>query len=188
VQNIRRGRIISVGTSVPKEVMTNADFEKMLDTTDEWIVTRTGISERHIAPKGSDYTCAGMGAQAAQVALERAGLTPDKVDGIICATVTPDAFFPSTACRIQASLGCRKVFAFDCVAACAGFVYALTIANNFIAAGQGDTFLIIGSEMMSRTIDWTDRATAILFGDAAGAAIVSHRRTGDGYTCHLHRK
>jgi 3-oxoacyl-[acyl-carrier-protein] synthase-3 len=172
VCNVRHGRIVSVGTCVPEQVMSNADFEKILDTSDEWITTRTGIRERHIAPKGSPLTNAELGANAARAALYRAGLSADQVDGIICATITPDAFFPSTACRIQNLLGCRKVLAFDCAAACAGFVYALSIANAFIATGQGSTFLVIGSEMMSRTIDWTDRATAILFGDGAGAVVL----------------
>lgn len=170
--NSRRGRIVSVGTYVPEQVMLNADFTKILDTSDEWITTRTGIRERHLTPKDSTLTTAQMGANAARIALERAGLAPDAVDGIICATITPDSFFPSTACRIQHLLGCRKVLAFDCAAACAGFMYGLGIANSFIASGQGSTYLVIGSEMMSRTIDWSDRATAILFGDGAGAAVL----------------
>ena len=152
--------------------MTNADFEKILDTSDEWITTRTGIRERHLVPKEGDITTAKMGTEAARIALDRAGITADQIDGIICATVTPDTFFPSMACRIQGALGCRRVLAFDCVAACAGFVYGLSIANAFIASGQGSTFLVVGSEMMSRTIDWTDRSTAILFGDGAGAVVV----------------
>jgi 3-oxoacyl-[acyl-carrier-protein] synthase-3 len=152
--------------------MSNAEFEKILDTSDEWITTRTGIRERHLVPKGSAMTTAGMGAEAARVALDRAGITADRIDGIICASITPDTFFPSTACRIQALLGCRKVLAFDCAAACAGFVYGISIANAFIRSGQGSTYLVIGSEMMSRTIDWTDRSTAILFGDGAGAVVV----------------
>ncbi|MBN1129579.1 MAG: ketoacyl-ACP synthase III [Chitinispirillaceae bacterium] len=169
---IRRGRIAAIGTGVPNEVMTNADFEKILDTSNEWILTRTGIRERHIAPKESDYSCAGLGTEASRKALERADVAPEQVDGIICATVTPDFFYPSTACRIQAALGCKKAFAFDCMAACAGFTYALTIANSFIGACRGSTYLAIGSEIMSRTIDWSDRSTAILFGDGAGAAVI----------------
>jgi 3-oxoacyl-[acyl-carrier-protein] synthase-3 len=172
VLKTRRGRIVSVGTYVPENIMTNADFEKILDTSDEWITTRTGIRERHIAPKGGAITTAEMGTKAARVALDRAGITADQIDGIICATVTPDFFYPSTACRVQGALGCRRVMAFDCAAACAGFVYGLTLANNCIAAGQGKTYLIVGSETMSRSIDWTDRSTAILFGDGAGAVIL----------------
>jgi 3-oxoacyl-[acyl-carrier-protein] synthase-3 len=172
VLNTRRGRIISVGTYVPENIMTNADFEKILETTDEWITTRTGIRQRHITPKASDTSTAEMGLAAARIALDRAGITSDQVDGIICATITPDSFYPSTACRIQGALGCRRVMAFDCAAACAGFVYGLTLANNCIAAGQGKTYLIVGSETMSRSIDWTDRSTAILFGDGAGAVVL----------------
>ena len=152
--------------------MTNKDFESFLDTSDEWIVTRTGIRERRIVPKGSTVGVAELGANAARIALERAGVALEKVDGIICATVTPDTFYPSTACRIQAALGCKNAFAFDCVAACAGFVYGLTLANNFIHAGQGETYLVVGSEILSRTVDWTDRATCILLGDGAGAVVV----------------
>jgi 3-oxoacyl-[acyl-carrier-protein] synthase III len=165
-------RILSVGTAVPETVMTNKDFEKFLDTSDEWIVTRTGIRERRILPKDTTVTNAELGANAARIALERAGISPEAVDGIVCATTTPDHFFPSTACEIQALLGCKNAFAFDCHAACAGFVYGLSIAQNFIRGGQSKTFLVIGAEIMSRSMDWTDRATCILFGDGAGAAVV----------------
>jgi 3-oxoacyl-[acyl-carrier-protein] synthase III len=172
VLKTRRGRIVSVGTYVPENIMTNADFEKILDTSDEWITTRTGIRERHITPKASDINTTEMGLAAARIALDRAGITADQIDGIICATITPDFFYPSTACRIQGALGCRRVMAFDCAAACAGFIYGLTLANNCIAAGQGKTYLIVGSETMSRSINWTDRSTAILFGDGAGAVVL----------------
>jgi len=172
VEHFKRARIVSVGTSVPDTVLTNSDFEKMVDTNDEWIVTRTGIKSRHVAAKGSMVTTAGLGSAAARLALERAKTAPEQVDGIICATITPDGLFPSTACKIQADLGCRGAFAFDIAAACAGFVYGLSLAKNFIAAGQGSTFLVVGSEMLSRITDYTDRATCILFGDGAGAAVV----------------
>jgi 3-oxoacyl-[acyl-carrier-protein] synthase-3 len=161
-----------VGTSVPETVMTNKDFEKFLDTSDEWIVTRTGIRERRILPKDTTVTNAELGANAARIAIERAGISPEDVNGIICATTTPDNFFPSTACEIQAMIGCKNAFAFDCHAACAGFVYALSMADNFIRGGQGKNFLVIGAEIMSRSMDWTDRATCILFGDGAGAVVV----------------
>lgn len=170
--NFKSVRILSVGTSVPDTVMTNRDFEKFLDTTDEWITTRTGIRERRILPKDTTVTNAELGANAARIALERAGVAPLSVDGIICATTTPDNFFPSTACEIQALLGCKNAFAFDCHAACAGFVYGLSIAQNFIRGGQGKTYLVIGAEIMSRSMDWTDRSTCILFGDGAGAVVV----------------
>lgn len=167
-----RSKILSIGTYSPENVMTNADFEKIVNTTDEWIVTRTGIRERHVVPKGQGITTAQLGTNAAREALTKAGITPEAVDGIICATVTPDTLFPSTACQIQAALGCKNAFAFDCLAACAGFVYALTLADNFIRGGQGTTFLIIGSEILTRATDYSDRATCILFGDGAGAAVV----------------
>jgi 3-oxoacyl-[acyl-carrier-protein] synthase III len=172
VTTFKSVRILSVGTAVPETVMTNKDFEKFLDTTDEWIVTRTGIHERRILPRDTTVTNAELGSKAARIALERAGVLPENVDGIVCATTTPDNFFPSTACEIQALLGCKNAFAFDCHAACAGFVYGLSIAQNFIRAGQVKTFLVIGAEIMSRSMDWTDRATCILFGDGAGAAVV----------------
>ena len=167
-----RARIVSIGTCVPETVLTNKDFEKMVDTSDEWIVTRTGIRNRHVVPKGSTITTAQLGSNAARSALEKAGIAPDQIDGIICATVSPDGFFPSTACKIQAALGCRKVMAFDISAACAGFVYGLSLARNFILSGQGSTFLVVGSEILSRFTDYKDRATCILFGDGAGAAVV----------------
>jgi 3-oxoacyl-[acyl-carrier-protein] synthase III len=179
VEHFKRARIVSVGTSVPDTVLTNSDFEKMVDTTDEWIVTRTGIKSRHVAARGSAVTTAGLGSAAARLALERAKIAPEQVDGIICATITPDGLFPSTACKIQADLGCRRAFAFDISAACAGFVYGLSLANNFIGAGQGSTFLVVGSEMLSRITDYKDRATCILFGDVAGAAVVQGTNDGD---------
>jgi 3-oxoacyl-[acyl-carrier-protein] synthase III len=186
VGKFKQARIVSIGTYVPDNVMTNNDFEKIVDTTDQWIVERTGIRKRHIVPKGSAITNAQLGTQAARVALEKAGVLPEQVDGIICATVTPDTFFPSTACHIQAALGATKAFAFDISAACAGFVYSLSLAKNFILAGQGSTYLIIGSEVLSRATDYTDRATCILFGDGAGAAVVQgtdDENTGILSTC-----
>jgi 3-oxoacyl-[acyl-carrier-protein] synthase-3 len=180
VDQFKRAGIVSLGTSVPDTVLTNSDFEKMVDTTDEWIVTRTGIRSRHIAAKGSGVTTASLGSDAARIALERAGVSPEQVDGIICATVTPDGFFPSTACKIQAELGCRGAFSFDISAACAGFVYGLSLADNFIRSGQGSVILVIGSEILSRLTDYSDRATCILFGDAAGAAVVRGTNGDDG--------
>jgi 3-oxoacyl-[acyl-carrier-protein] synthase-3 len=171
---------VSIGTCVPDTVLTNIDFEKMVDTTDEWIVTRTGIRQRHIVPKGSTVTTAQLGSTAARIALEKGGIAPDQIDGIICATVSPDGFFPSTACKIQAQLGCRKVMAFDISAACAGFVYGITLARSFILSGEGSTFLVVGSEILSRVTDYKDRATCILFGDGAGAAVVQAEET-DGH-------
>jgi len=153
-------------------VLTNKDLEKIVDTTDLWIEQRTGIKSRRIIPKDQPVPASDLGTKAAMVALERAGVKAEDVDGIICATFTPDSFFPSTACRIQAKLGCPKAYAFDVSAACAGFVYALTIANGLILSGRGKNVLVIGAEVISRTLDWTDRTTCILFGDGAGAVLL----------------
>lgn len=172
VTNFKRAQIVSVGAYVPDNVMTNRDLEKIVDTTDEWIVQRTGIKSRHIAPLDKQVSASELGAKAAKVAMERAGIAPEQVHGIICATFTPDSFFPSTACRIQALLGCSNAFAFDISAACAGFVYALTVANSMILSGQGENVLVIGAEVISRTLDWKDRSTCILFGDGAGAVML----------------
>ena len=176
----KRSRIVSLGTCVPETVMTNSDFEKYLDTSDEWIVTRTGIRERHIVPRDGSVRNADLGAEACRIALDRAGILPEQVDGIICATVTPDTLYPSTACTLQAKLGCKNAFAFDLLAACAGFIYALSMANSLILSGQAKTILIIGAEILSKTVDWSDRATCILFGDGAGAAVVQGTNDDEG--------
>jgi 3-oxoacyl-[acyl-carrier-protein] synthase-3 len=158
---------------VPPQILTNKDIEKIIDTSDEWIVTRTGIRERHIVGKDEAVHVYDLGAQAAQVALERAGIKPQSVDAVICATFSPDNFFPSTACKIQHILGCKHAFAFDISAACAGFVYALSVADSLIVSGQCATVVVIGAEIASRTLDWTDRTTCILFGDGAGAVVLT---------------
>lgn len=172
MKNKRCAQIISTGTYVPEPVMTNKDFEKFLDTSDEWIETRTGIKSRHIVPRDKHVAASELGAKAAGIAMKRAGIDPDQIDGIICATFTPDSFFPSTACRIQAILGCSCSFAFDISAACAGFIYALSNANALIVAGNASNILVVGSEVISKTLDWTDRSTCILFGDGAGAVLM----------------
>ncbi|NLD93893.1 MAG: ketoacyl-ACP synthase III [Fibrobacter sp.] len=170
--NLQSARIISVGTYVPENVVTNKDLEKIVNTTDEWIFTRSGIRERHIVPMDSQVSASELGAKAAIIAIERAGLKPVEIDGIICATFTPDSFFPSTACRIQAIIGCSNAFAFDVSAACAGFVYALTVADGLIKAGRNKNVLVIGTEVISKVLDWTDRSTCVLFGDGAGAVVL----------------
>jgi len=172
VANLQSARIISVGTYVPENVVTNKDLEKIVNTTDEWIFTRSGIRERHIVPMDSQVSASELGAKAAIIAIERAGLKPVEIDGIICATFTPDSFFPSTACRIQAIIGCSNAFAFDVSAACAGFVYALTVADGLIKAGRNKNVLVIGTEVISKVLDWTDRSTCVLFGDGAGAVVL----------------
>ena len=165
--------------------MTNFDFEKIFDTTDEWITSRTGIKQRHIIPneqRDSSFAWE-YGTRACKIALDRAKLSPDQIDGIICATFTPDYVFPSTACKIQAALGCPNAFAFDLSAACAGFVYGLAVANSFIVSGQAKRILLVGAELVSKTIDWTDRGTAILFGDGAGAVVLEADTSGNRGVC-----
>ncbi|MSP52735.1 MAG: ketoacyl-ACP synthase III [Gammaproteobacteria bacterium] len=159
------------GSYLPERILTNAELEKMVDTTDEWITSRSGISARHIA--AVDQTTADMGSIAAQRALEAAQLTPEKIDLIIVATCTPDKLFPSTACLIQARLACKNAAAFDLSAACSGFIYALSVADQYIRAGNAQHILVIGSEVLSRVTDWQDRGTCVLFGDGAGAVVVS---------------
>lgn len=167
-----KARVLSVGTYVPDTVITNDDLSKRVDTNDEWIRTRTGIRERRVVGENSSLQASDMGIRAGQVALDRAGVAATDVGAVICATFTPDCFFPSTACRIQHGLGCTSACAFDIAAACSGFVYGLSMADAMIRAGQVQTVLLVGSELISRTVDWTDRGTCILFGDAAGAVVV----------------
>lgn len=162
----------SIGAYVPKKKLTNQDFEKMVDTTDEWIVQRTGIKERYIA--SDDESTSDLATNAAKLAIERSGLSYGDIDAIICATITPDYFcMPSTACVIADKLGIKHVTAFDISAACSGFVYALSMAKAFIESGMKKNILIIGAEKMSSIVDYDDRTTSILFGDGAGAAIIS---------------
>ena len=163
---------ISIGAYVPKKVLTNQMLEKMVDTTDEWIKKRTGIDTRYIA-EPEEYT-SDMGAKASLQAIERSGLSKEDIDLVLCATVTPDYFnMPSTACIISDKLGIRNVQAFDISAACSGFVYLLSIAKAFIESGMKKNVLIVGSEKFSSIMDYSDRGTCILFGDGAGAAIIS---------------
>ena len=150
--------------------MTNADLEKIVETTDEWIVTRTGIRERRIARP--DETTSDMGAEAARRALAAAKLTAEQVDLIIVATITPDMGFPNTACFVQEKIGAVNAYCYDIEAACSGFLYALEIARQAVASGSADTVLVIGAEKISCITDWTDRALCVLFGDGAGAAVV----------------
>jgi 3-oxoacyl-[acyl-carrier-protein] synthase-3 len=154
-------------------VLTNADLEKMVDTTDEWITTRSGIKERRIAP---DYMCTSdMGAEAARRAIQQAGAREDEIDLIICATITPDMPFPATGCLIQQKLGAKRAAAFDMEAACSGFLYGLEIGQQFITSGTYNTVLVVGAEKLSTIVDWQDRSTCVLFGDGAGAAVLRSR-------------
>ncbi len=170
-----RARITGVGGYLPRRIVTNDELSQSLDTSDEWIAARTGIRQRHIA--GKDETAAFMGTRAAEVALAQAGVAASDVDAIILATATPDEAFPATAVRVQAALGLATGFAFDVSAACSGFVYALAVADAFLRAGTIRTALVIGSEVYSRILDWTDRGTCVLFGDGAGAVLL---QAGEG--------
>jgi 3-oxoacyl-[acyl-carrier-protein] synthase-3 len=170
-------RIAGIGSAVPEKVLTNADLEQTLDTSDEWIVERTGIRERHIA--GPDETVTQYALRAARQAMAQAGVDAAAIDGIIFATVTPDHRLPSAACDLQAALGAAGAWAFDVVAACPGWLYGVTVAEGLMATGLGETILVIGAEKLSCITDYTDRGTAILFGDGAGAAIVQRVKEGD---------
>jgi 3-oxoacyl-[acyl-carrier-protein] synthase-3 len=162
----------SIGAYVPEKVLTNSDLEKMVDTSDEWILKRTGIKERHIA--GDDEVTSDLGVKAGEMAIERSGLQKSEIDAVICATISPDYFcMPSTANMIAHKLGLNPVTSFDISAACTGFIYALNIAKSFVESGTAKNVLIIGAEKLSSIVDYTDRTTCILFGDGAGAAVVS---------------
>ncbi|MEI6149069.1 MAG: beta-ketoacyl-ACP synthase III [bacterium] len=162
--------IVGTGSYAPEKVLTNADLEKMVDTTDEWIVTRSGIRERHIARE--DEATSDLATVAAQRALEQAKVAPEDVDLIIVATITPDMVFPSTACFVQNRLGARNATCFDLEAACSGFLFAVNTASQYIKTGAIRTALVIGAEKLSTVIDWQDRATCVLFGDGAGAVVL----------------
>src|SRR5436853_2386165 len=170
--------ISGVGAYVPAKILTNADLEKRVDTTDEWITTRTGIKERHIAA-GNEFA-SDLGAEAARRAMKMAGVTADQIDLVIVATITPDMPFPSTACLVQKKIGAKRAAAFDLEAACSGFIYALEIGQQFIMSRTYNTVLVIGAEKLSSITDWTDRNTCVLFGDGAGAAILQHRPDAHG--------
>jgi 3-oxoacyl-[acyl-carrier-protein] synthase-3 len=167
---IRPVSIVSTGAYVPERILTNAEMEKMVDTTDEWIYSRTGIRERHIAR--DDEASSDMGAAAARVAMQDAGVDPEEIDLIIVGTCTPDMAFPSTACFVQKLIGAKNAACMDLSAACSGFLYAMEVGRQFISTGQASTALILGAEKLSTVTNWTDRTTCVLFGDGAGAAIL----------------
>ncbi len=168
--NFALARIASVGTAVPPRVLTNADLEKMVDTTDQWIVERTGIRQRYIVEKG--VTCSDLAAEAAKKALANAGVPASDVELIIVATVTPDMMLPATACLVQHKIGATKAWGFDLSIACSGFLYAMQVAVQFVASGAHKNVLVIGMDIMSSIIDYTDRQTCIIFGDGGGAVLV----------------
>jgi 3-oxoacyl-[acyl-carrier-protein] synthase-3 len=167
----RRAAITSVGHYLPEKRLTNSDLEAMVETNDEWIRTRTGIRERRILGD-DDKATAFMATEAAREALNKRGLAPDDVDVIVVSTVTPDMFFPATACLVQNNLGASNAWGFDLSAACSGFLYGLTTGSQFVESGRADTVLVIGADKMSAITDYTDRTTCILFGDAAGAVVL----------------
>lgn len=179
MSNFRPVGIIGTGMYVPEKILTNSDLEKIVDTNDEWIVSRTGIRERHIA--APNQATSDLAYEAALKALESAGMNADELDLIIIATVTPDTTFPSTACILQEKLGAKKAAAFDLSAACSGFVYSLATATNFIRTGMYNNALIIGADCLSRITDYTDRNTCILFGDGAGAVVIGEVPEGRGF-------
>ena len=178
-------KIIGTGSYLPKKILTNADLEKMVDTTDEWIVERSGIKSRHIL--ADDETSASMGTVAAKRALEAAQTSVNEVDLILSASCSPDRIFPSTACLLQDALDIKNpIPAFDIVAACAGFIYGLSIADQYIRSGQMKTVLVVGTEAMSRIIDWKDRGVCVLFGDGAGAVVLQASEQPGIHSTHLH--
>lgn len=170
--------IIGTGSHLPERVLTNSELESMVETSNQWIVERTGIIERRIAAE-TEFT-SHMAASAARGAMENAGVTPEEVDMIIVGTITPDTVFPSTACHVQKLIGAKNATCFDVSAACSGFLYGLEIGRQFIANHSCDTILVIGAEKLSSIVDWQDRNTCVLFGDGAGAAILRHRPDSNG--------
>ena len=174
----RPTRIASLATYVPPRVLTNTDLEKLVDTNNDWIMQRVGIRERHIADPG--VATSDLGKEAALAAIARAGITPDDIGVIITGTVTPDMMFPSTACLIQHKIGAHHAWGFDLSAACSAFTYSLTTASQLVASGAHDHALVIGADVMSSIIDYKDRATCVLFGDGAGAVVVSAAKDDEG--------
>lgn len=168
-------RIIGTGSAVPEQIVTNEDLSKIVETSDEWISSRSGIKERRIA---KEETTTSLAILAGKRALENAGIASEKIEVIIVATCTPDYFFPNTACQVQEAIGAKHAVAFDLSAACSGFLFALSTAQAYIKGGIYQKALIIGAETMSKMIDWSDRSTCVLFGDGAGAAVVSAEETG----------
>lgn len=168
--------IIGVGKYLPKKIVTNADLEKMVDTSDEWITTRTGIKERRLADK--NQATSDLASAAAAEALKKAKLKPEQVELIIVATITPDMQFPSTACLVQKNIGAKNAVCFDISAACSGFIYGIDIAYHFISCGTYKNALVIGAEILSKSVDWSNRSTCVLFGDGAGACVLAPVKKG----------
>lgn len=176
--NLLQAGILGVGSYAPEKILTNRDLEKMVDTSDEWITSRTGIKERRIADK--EQAASDLALPAAKKALDNANVSPEEIGLIVVATSTPDMYFPSTACIVQDKLGCVNAGAFDLAAGCTGFIYALLTAQQFIASGAVKYALVIGAEVLSRVTDWQDRSTCVLFGDGAGAVVLGPTAEGRG--------
>jgi 3-oxoacyl-[acyl-carrier-protein] synthase-3 len=181
---LKYSRIIGTGGYLPETILTNKDLERMVDTSDEWITDRTGIKKRHVAADG-ETTC-DLAEHAAKGAMQAAGVNPNDIDLVIVATTTPNQVFPSTACLLQQRLGIHGSAAFDVQAVCTGFIYALGVADKFIRCGSAKTALVVGSETLSRIVDWTDRSTCVLFGDGAGAVVIQASDTPGILSTHLH--
>ena len=175
---LRFASILGTGHYAPEKILSNADLEKMVDTSDEWIRTRTGIATRHIA--SASETTSDLCVKAAEKALEAAGKTIDDIDFILVATASPDYVVPSTACMVQDKMGAKHAGAMDISAGCSGYIYAVACASNMVKAGMYDNVLVIGAEILSRLVDWQDRSTCILFGDGAGAAVIGQVDEGYG--------
>ncbi|SHH09112.1 beta-ketoacyl-ACP synthase III [Tepidibacter thalassicus] len=178
MNKLKRAGIIGLGSCVPEKVLTNFDLEKMVDTSDEWIVTRTGIKKRRVADENT--ATSDLATIAAQKAIKSAGISAEEIDLIIVATVTPDMAFPSTACIIQKNIGAVNAATFDLEAGCSGFIYAMSVGKNFIETGMYKKVLIIGAETLSKILDWKDRNTCVLFGDGAGAAVLGEVKENEG--------
>lgn len=181
---MKYSRVAGTGSYLPEKVLTNADLEKMVDTTDKWIQERTGIRERHIAAPGE--TTGDMAFVAAQRAMEAAGVDPSEIDLLVLGTTTPDLVFPSTATLLQKRLGLPECGAMDVNAACTGFIYALSIADKFVRLGEAGKALVIGAETLTRMVDWTDRGTCVLFGDGAGAVVIEASDEPGIMSTHIH--
>jgi 3-oxoacyl-[acyl-carrier-protein] synthase-3 len=177
-------RIAGTGSYLPEKVLTNADLERLVDTSDEWIAARTGIRQRHVAAEGQ--TTGDLALEAAKRALDAAGVQASEIDLLIVGTTTPDLIFPSTACLLQHRLGANGCPAFDVNAACSGFVYALAVADKFIRSGAAKTALVVGAETLTRMLDWSDRNTCVLFGDGAGAVVLKADNETGILSTHLH--
>jgi 3-oxoacyl-[acyl-carrier-protein] synthase-3 len=177
-RNQRTVSIIGTGSYTPEKILTNEDLSRMVDTSDEWITTRTGIKERRVAAK--DETTSDMAAKAALKAIEQAKISPEEIDLLLVATATPDMIFPATACFVQKKIGAKNAACLDVSAACAGFLFGVEIAQQFITSGTYDTALVIGADKLTSITNWTDRNSCVLFGDGAGAALLGHRGSGHG--------